>query len=136
MDLTVISQLSWIDTRDMLADGLTKGSVDRSALHTVMAGTMKLNHPYEVWSSKGPMADMRVFDSANQHDAHSLFVVTCSHFCFAPAGHSNSDHRTTMSQSSAQTAGGSRSTEAPGGADAPEPQGLRQHMWMTLKRAV
>ena len=31
----VVKRLFWTDTRDMLADGLTKGSVDRAALRTV-----------------------------------------------------------------------------------------------------
>ena len=32
-----LKMLYWIDTRDMLPDGLTKGSVDRSALLTVIS---------------------------------------------------------------------------------------------------
>ena len=35
LDSGVLDALLWIDTRDMLADGLTKGSVDRAALRTV-----------------------------------------------------------------------------------------------------
>ena len=34
----VISSYSWTDTRDMAADGLTKGSADRSALAAIMDG--------------------------------------------------------------------------------------------------
>ena len=32
IDRSQLSQLSWIDTMDMLADGLTKGELDRAAL--------------------------------------------------------------------------------------------------------
>ena len=33
-----LEALVWLDTRDMVADGLTKGSVDRDALHAYMNG--------------------------------------------------------------------------------------------------
>ena len=31
----MIRRLFWVDTRDMLADGLTKGGIDRTLLHSV-----------------------------------------------------------------------------------------------------
>ena len=31
----LIRRLHWVDTRDMLADGLTKGGIDRALLHSV-----------------------------------------------------------------------------------------------------
>ena len=40
----VLSQLRWSDTRDMTADGHTKGQVDRSGLLRVMSGTYKFAH--------------------------------------------------------------------------------------------
>jgi hypothetical protein len=54
LDLGILEQLSWWDTRDMVSDGLTKGSVDRIALHAVMQGFLKLAQPVKVWSSKLP----------------------------------------------------------------------------------
>ena len=36
LDKGIIQYLFWIDTRDVIADGLTKGAVDRNALHTLM----------------------------------------------------------------------------------------------------
>ena len=36
LDLMIVIALFWCDTRDMLADGLAKGSVDRKSLHLVM----------------------------------------------------------------------------------------------------
>ena len=42
LDAGVLKALSWIDTRDMSADGLTKGAVDRAALHSIMDGTISL----------------------------------------------------------------------------------------------
>ena len=52
LDSHVLTALIWIDTSDMLSDGLTKGSVDRAALHECMTGTQSFNHEFELWSSK------------------------------------------------------------------------------------
>jgi hypothetical protein len=52
LDSHVLTVLSWIDTRDMIADGLTKGSVDRQALHTLMDGVISYSHEPKCWSSK------------------------------------------------------------------------------------
>ena len=40
----VLQGLHWTDTRSMIADGLTKGSIDRSALEAVMAGWLEVKH--------------------------------------------------------------------------------------------
>ena len=39
----------WVDTRDMVSDGLTKGSVDCKALHALMAGSWSIAHPLACW---------------------------------------------------------------------------------------
>jgi hypothetical protein len=52
LDTNVITALLWIDTRDMLADGLTKGSIDRKELQDAMNGYMKYSHEFKIWSSK------------------------------------------------------------------------------------
>ena len=52
LDKGIIQGLIWIDTRDMGADGLTKGAVARDALHELMAGAMHLRHEWELWRSK------------------------------------------------------------------------------------
>ena len=36
--------LNWVDTRDMVMDGMTKGSVDREELQKFMSGTWQLKH--------------------------------------------------------------------------------------------
>ena len=51
LDLHVLAYLLWIDTRDMTADGLTKGAVSRDLLHTLMDGTMSFIYGYEQWST-------------------------------------------------------------------------------------
>ena len=50
LDLGVLKALAWCDTRDMIADGLTKGSIDRDALHEAMEGTIKVSHEMKVWT--------------------------------------------------------------------------------------
>ena len=47
LDKDVLRALFWIDTRDMGADGLTKGAVARVLLHMYMHGYMPLEHDYE-----------------------------------------------------------------------------------------
>jgi hypothetical protein len=45
-----ISQLHWLDTRDMLADALTKGSVSREAILSAFAkGTWRVIHEVRSW---------------------------------------------------------------------------------------
>ena len=41
----VCSVLWWTDTRDQIADGLTKGGVSRHLLASVMNGTLVLQYP-------------------------------------------------------------------------------------------
>ena len=50
LDTKVIEALIWIDTRDMCADGLTKGAVDRSAVHAIMDGNWTITQPSRSWS--------------------------------------------------------------------------------------
>ena len=52
LDKRILEMLFWIDTRDMGADGLTKGAVLREALHQLMAGTMTLQHEFSHWHPK------------------------------------------------------------------------------------
>ena len=45
-----LARLYWIDTEDMVTDGLTKGSVNRSAiLHLLATGTWTLKKKYVFW---------------------------------------------------------------------------------------
>jgi hypothetical protein len=43
----LLKSLSWTDTRDMIADGLTKGSIDRALLHRACDGYRTLAHDIE-----------------------------------------------------------------------------------------
>ena len=53
LDERIITYIFWIDTRDMGADGLTKGAVARDLLHAHMDGYMPLKHEFSQWCSKG-----------------------------------------------------------------------------------
>ena len=45
-----LSKLSWIDTRDMVADALNKGTIDRGALRQFFEqGQWKLCHEVKSW---------------------------------------------------------------------------------------
>ena len=52
LDQGVLRGIEWWDTRDMTADGLTKGSVDRAILMSLMHGLLKIAHDNKSWSSK------------------------------------------------------------------------------------
>ena len=49
LDRGILSGLWWIDTRDMIADGLTKGAVEREALLKTMRGEWHCQHPAMLW---------------------------------------------------------------------------------------
>ncbi len=49
LDYGILHALVWVDARDMLADGMTKGAVDRSAIHTLMEGKVELTKEWKFW---------------------------------------------------------------------------------------
>mgnify|MGYP003333188050 CR=1 FL=1 len=49
LETAVLRWLLWVDTRDMHSDGLTKGTVDRAALHELMAGVFRTEHEFKAW---------------------------------------------------------------------------------------
>ena len=52
LDMGILKALIWQDTRDMVADGLTKGSVDRTQLHDAMNGIVRVLHEIKPWVPK------------------------------------------------------------------------------------
>ena len=50
LDKGVINALYWVDTRDMVADGMTKGSVARDAILRAMSGSIIVSHAVKEWS--------------------------------------------------------------------------------------
>ena len=47
-DKGLVTDIVWTDTRDMYADGLTKGVIKRGALYEIMSGTMMLRNSVSV----------------------------------------------------------------------------------------
>jgi hypothetical protein len=52
LDHNVLTAIVWLDTRDMVADGLTKGAVDRIAIHDLMDGKIDVRHECKLWRPK------------------------------------------------------------------------------------
>ncbi len=52
------SELIWTDTRDMTADGHTKGSIKRTALHALMSGETHIQYDRGI---------LELFDQAEIH---------------------------------------------------------------------
>ena len=50
----LIGSYTWVDTRDMVADGLTKGRADRTALIAMMHGKFILDHPSHEYLEPSP----------------------------------------------------------------------------------
>ena len=75
LDNRILTAISWVDTRDMLADGATKGSIDKSQLHSCMSGTSTIAHELKLWKANGKM---RSIDLAAVSGAASFFTVVTS----------------------------------------------------------
>ena len=54
-DRGLLTGLAWVDTRDMLSDGLTKGSVARSLIDSALEGRWSLKHAAKTWQSSKAM---------------------------------------------------------------------------------
>ena len=57
LDHGVLEAIVWLDTRDMFADGLTKGAVPRDALLHILDGAYNLTHEPKVWKPKVRVVD-------------------------------------------------------------------------------
>ena len=51
LDTKFLEALVWLDTRDMAADGLTKGAVERDLLHSIMQGVWNIQFECRCWST-------------------------------------------------------------------------------------
>ena len=57
MERNIVHCVQWCDTRDMTADGHTKGSIDRELLLQVMSGIQSFKHEvnkYVPYRAAGP----------------------------------------------------------------------------------
>ena len=62
-DRGILTGAAWVDTRDMLSDALTKGSVDRSLIEAALNGTWRVQHTPKEWQSA--LALRQVSDAAS-----------------------------------------------------------------------
>ncbi|MFM7983436.1 MAG: hypothetical protein ACKPKO_29340, partial [Candidatus Fonsibacter sp.] len=83
LDSRVLTAIAWVDTRDMVADGATKGSVDRSQLHCCMNGESTLAHELKLWQAKGKMTSIDL--AAASGTASSFLVQYSCNPQFSPA---------------------------------------------------
>jgi hypothetical protein len=51
LDAGLLYAMVWSDTRSMLADGMTKGAIDRSDLHRAMECIWRISQEFKVWRS-------------------------------------------------------------------------------------
>ena len=56
LDRGVLHRMWWLDTRDMVADGLTKGVIERQAIHAIIQGLLFISKKSQTWHS--PLADL------------------------------------------------------------------------------
>ena len=70
LDLGIISNIQWCDTRDMTADGHTKGSIDRQLLLEVMVGTQVYKHSVKSFT---PFRSSASKDTTPKRAAHTQF---------------------------------------------------------------
>ena len=52
LDNGVASAIVWLDTTDMISEGLTKGAASRDALMAVLDGHLKFAYAAKAWSPK------------------------------------------------------------------------------------
>ena len=68
----------WVDTRDMIADGLTKGAIDRAAFHAAMEGAIAMTaEVYQFISPPNAAAEYCVFTKERLdliHPEHSFYL--------------------------------------------------------------
>jgi len=114
VDKRVLAFLFWIDTWDMGADGLSKGVVARSLLHTYMDGFMPLQHEHDQWTSKvahmhaaragsgSPLTEASFAPRLFRFDAKC--EVQSPIFLVTPPSHSLPEHTLTLQPFSAQAA--------------------------------
>ena len=57
LDRGLIWEVQWCDTRDMTADGHTKGSIDRALLQDIMDGKQVFNHAVKKYKPFRPTQD-------------------------------------------------------------------------------
>jgi len=69
LDKRSLHTIAWIDNRDMLADGLTKGKPPRDAINTALSTChWEPQQPYKTWQSTAPLSNTT--QQATHHDSN------------------------------------------------------------------
>ena len=63
LECGLIHSYNWVDTRDMVADGLTKGSADRTALSAIVDGNYNLQQTVHEYKEPGSSSAAAVASS-------------------------------------------------------------------------
>ena len=66
LDKGILEHISWLDTRDMVSDGLTKGSIDRADIRKIMDGFWTILQKAASWRSK--LAALRESKAKAKHE--------------------------------------------------------------------
>ena len=80
----LIGSYTWVDTRDMVADGLTKGRADRTSLIAIMHGKFHLEHPAHEYVEPSPQTT-----SDGRHMHQDRVVAPSPRLNDAVQGHGN-----------------------------------------------
>jgi hypothetical protein len=81
LDRHILTHIAWFDTRDMATDGLTKGAVDRTALHGVMDGMYQVVNKHQLWKSKLGTSKFALAHLQGDYDEH----LSCDDTSLPPA---------------------------------------------------
>jgi hypothetical protein len=60
LQLGILKRIRWCDTRDMTADGHTKGCIDRVLLLSVMCGHQRFNHEVKDYEPHRPTDQLKM----------------------------------------------------------------------------
>ena len=77
----IVRAVSWVDTRDMLADALTKGKIDRQAILSAMSGLWKLEFDRKTYRPSKQCISLKQSDTTlctpKPRRAHPTNKVPC-----------------------------------------------------------
>jgi hypothetical protein len=72
-DKGLLANILWVDTRDMYADGLTKGSIPRDGIVEAMQGKIKLLHDVDLFPRR--IKRLTYLVQETRHDTEAAFVL-------------------------------------------------------------
>ncbi len=86
-DKYIVTCLTWCDTRDMLADGLTKGKCERDSVATAMAGSFTMKHEVKSWTApQAVYSEAALFCMSTEPHQDRLVALGCNGLTLAGDG--------------------------------------------------